>query len=154
MAAPGRGAVGMMAAMSEPAATPFVHSLRVRYAECDAQGVVFNAHYLAYMDHTITEMWRAAFGSYQAMIDRGLDVVVAAAELAFRVAARFDDVLTIEARVVHLGTTSVRIAYRMLREDELILAAETRHVFVIAGTNDKTPMPDWARAGLASWTTT
>ena len=146
----------MAEAAGQPAAVtgrPFVHTLRVRYAECDAQGVVFNAHYLAYIDHTITEMCRAAFGSYQAMIDRGLDIVLAAAELEFRVAARFDDLLTIEARVTHLGTTSLRLAYRVLREDELIVAAETRHVFVVAGTNDKTPMPDWTRDGLASWAT-
>lgn len=51
---------------------PFAHRLRVRYAECDAQGVVFNAHYLTYLDVSITELWRAAFGSYAAMVDRAL----------------------------------------------------------------------------------
>ena len=40
----------------------FVHPLRVRYAECDPQGVVFNGHYLAYFDIALTELWRAAFG--------------------------------------------------------------------------------------------
>jgi len=54
-----------------------VHRLRVRYSECDAQGVLFNAHYLAYIDHTITELWRAAYGGYQVMLDRGVDIVVA-----------------------------------------------------------------------------
>ena len=53
--------------------------LRVRYGECDPQGVVFNAHYLAYFDTSITELWRAAFGSYQAMLDRGVDIVLAEA---------------------------------------------------------------------------
>ena len=28
----------------------FVHELRVRYGECDPQGIVFNANYLAYFD--------------------------------------------------------------------------------------------------------
>ena len=37
----------------------FVHELRVRYGECDPQGIVFNANYLAYFDHTVTELWRA-----------------------------------------------------------------------------------------------
>jgi acyl-CoA thioester hydrolase len=130
---------------------PFVYKLRVRYGECDPQGVLFNANYLAYIDHTITELWRAAYGGYGAMLDRGLDIVVAAATMRFRGSARFDDVITIEATVTNLGTTSVTTAYRFLRDEELLLEAELRHVFVTRATATKTPMPDWARAGLARW---
>jgi hypothetical protein len=32
-------------AASPPAPPDYVHTLTVRYSECDAQGVVFNAHY-------------------------------------------------------------------------------------------------------------
>ena len=35
-----------------------VHPLRVRYAECDPQGVVFNSRYLEYFDVALTELWR------------------------------------------------------------------------------------------------
>ncbi len=62
----------------------FSYPLRVRYAECDPQGVVFNSHYLAYFDIDMTELWRAAFGGYGVMIDRGIDLVVAEAQLRFR----------------------------------------------------------------------
>src|SRR5207248_2363281 len=82
---------------------PFRHRLRVRYAECDPQGVVFNAHYLAYFDTSITELWRAAFGSYQAMLERGVDVVVAEAQVRFRSPARFDEQLTLEIAITQLG---------------------------------------------------
>ena len=41
---------------------PFVHEIRVRYGECDPQGIVFNANYLAYFDVAFTELWRAAVG--------------------------------------------------------------------------------------------
>ncbi len=132
-------------------AEPFVHTLRVRYGECDPQNVVFNAHYLGYVDDTITELWRAAFGGYERMLERGVDVVVAEANLRFRAAARFDEVVTIEATVTHLGTTSLDTNYRFLRDGELLLEAEMRHVFVTRGTAEKTPVPDWARAGLAPW---
>jgi acyl-CoA thioester hydrolase len=130
---------------------PFVYKLRVRYGECDPQGVLFNANYLAYVDHTITELWRAAYGGYGAMLDRGLDIVVAAATMRFRGSARFDDEITIEATVTNLGTTSVTTAHRFLRDQELLLEAELRHVFVTRATATKTPMPDWAREGLARW---
>jgi acyl-CoA thioester hydrolase len=136
---------------ARPVGEPFVHRLRVRYAECDPQGVLFNANYLAYVDHTITELWRAAYGGYGAMLDRGLDIVVAAATMRFRGSARFDDEITIEATVTNLGTTSVTTAHRFLRDQELLLEAELRHVFVTRATATKTPMPDWAREGLARW---
>ena len=57
---------------------PFRHRLRVRYNECDPQGVVFNANYLTYFDLTMTELWRE-LGGYQAMVDAGVDMVVAEA---------------------------------------------------------------------------
>src|SRR2546428_5985566 len=50
---------------------PFVHPLRVRYAECDPQRIVFNANYFAYFDVGMTELWRAAIGSYSEMMRRG-----------------------------------------------------------------------------------
>jgi acyl-CoA thioester hydrolase len=37
----------------------FFYPLRVRYAEVDCHGVVFNANYLMYFDSTITEYFRA-----------------------------------------------------------------------------------------------
>ena len=40
----------------------FTHRIRVRYSECDAQGVVFNANYYAYFDLLLTELWREAIG--------------------------------------------------------------------------------------------
>jgi acyl-CoA thioester hydrolase len=132
-------------------AEPFLHRLRVRYAECDPQGVLFNAHYLAYVDHTITELWRAAYGGYQAMLDRGVDIVVAEANLRFRGSARFDEEITIEATVTRIGNTSVTTAYRFLREHELLLEATLRHVFIDRATATKTPVPDWARHGLEPW---
>ncbi len=48
----------------------------MRYNECDPQGVVFNANYLTYFDLTMGELWRE-LGGYQAMVDAGVDMVVA-----------------------------------------------------------------------------
>ena len=49
-------------------AEPFSHRLRVRFNECDPQGVVFYANYLMYVDVAMTEFWRAAVGGYAAMV--------------------------------------------------------------------------------------
>jgi acyl-CoA thioester hydrolase len=131
---------------------PFGYPLRVRYSECDMQGVVFNGHYLAYFDISMTELWRAAFGSYQAMTDRGIDLVVAEARVGYRSPARFDDQLWIEIAVSSLGRTSVTTSHKVSREDTLIAEGEMRHVFVDAETLQKSEIPDWARSGLKAWT--
>ena len=127
---------------------PFAHSFRVRYAECDPQGVVFNAHYLAYLDTGITELWREAAGGYQLMIDRGLDMVVAETTLRFHQPARFDDLLTLEVTITRLGNTSISTAHRITRDGELLLDASLHHVLVDLGSHSKTPIPDWLRSGL------
>jgi acyl-CoA thioester hydrolase len=132
-------------------AEPFIHRMRVRYAECDAQRVVFNAHYLAYIDDTITALWRAAFGSYQVMIEKGVDIVVAEAHLRFLGGLRFDEEFEIETAVTHLGTTSLRTLYRFKRGDALVLEGAMRHVFVQAGTANKIPIPDWMRTRFEPW---
>jgi acyl-CoA thioester hydrolase len=131
---------------------PYVHSLRVRYAECDAQGVVFNAHYLTYFDVGITELWRAAFGSYQAMVDRGVDIVVAEAQLRFRAPARFDQQIALEVAIEHLGQTSSVSRHVIRYEGRTLVEGSLRHVLVDLPALTKTEIPGWVRTGLGPWT--
>jgi acyl-CoA thioester hydrolase len=128
----------------------FVHRLRVRYSECDQQGIVFNGNYLFYYDVAVTELWRANFGPYQGMIDRGLDLVVAEARLRFVAGARFDEELDIAMPVHHLGTTSMIIKPEFRVDGRLIVDGEVRHVFVDPETLKKKPIPDDIRETLAS----
>jgi acyl-CoA thioester hydrolase len=130
---------------------PLVHRLRVRYHECDRQGVVFNANYLAYFDVTITELMRAAFGSYDAMVARGVDVVVAEAKLRYLSSARFDDEIDVGLTISRIGETSATFRFEVRRGSELLVEGETRHVFVDARSLRKTSIPAWAREGLAAW---
>lgn len=129
----------------------FTHELRVRYGECDPQGIVFNANYLAYFDHTLSELWREAMGSWNRMVEQGVDAVVGEANLRFRSPARFEELLTVSASVVHLGTTSMKLELLIHRGDELLIEGWLRHVFVDAKTFEKTPIPAWVRAALAPY---
>jgi acyl-CoA thioester hydrolase len=113
---------------------------------------VFNAHYLNYFDTSMTELWRAAYGSYQAMLDRGVDMVLAEARLRFRRPARFDDELELAVVVTHLGRTSFRTQHTASCGGELVAEGELRHVLVDRRTVAKTPLPDWLRDGIAPWT--
>lgn len=121
---------------------PYVHTLRVRFGECDPQGIVFNANYLAYVDVAFTEWWREACGSYAEMVERhGLDVVVAEAVQRFRAPARDDDLLDIALWFPDVRTTSFTMAVAMTRAGEAVLDAELRYVFVDLATHEKAPIP-------------
>lgn len=133
--------------------TPFVHPLRVRYAECDPQQIVFNANYFAYFDVAMTELWRAAIGRYDAMLERGVDMVVAEASARFLGAARFDDELQLEVSIARLGTTSCTSRHRVLRRGETLVEGDMRHVFVDPASFEKLTIPDWLREALGPWAT-
>jgi acyl-CoA thioester hydrolase len=132
---------------------PFRYRFRVRYAECDAQNVVFNAHYFFYFDLLLTELWRVALGSYGTMLERGIDLVVGEANAQYFAPARFDDELDAEVTLTRLGTTGVSSQYDLLRGGDLLVRGTMRHVVVDHGTNSKTPIPDWLREALAPYAT-
>jgi acyl-CoA thioester hydrolase len=137
-----------MTAESKSEGRPFTHELRVRYGECDAQGIVFNANFLAYVDVVLTEIWRAAFGSYDALLAHGVDTVVGEANLRFRAPGRFDDLLRIESGFDGLRRTSTVLRLWFNRGDELLVEADLRYVFVDIETWEKTPISDQIRERL------
>jgi acyl-CoA thioester hydrolase len=132
---------------------PFRYRQRVRYHECDPQGVVFNGIYLAYFDVAITELWRKA-GGYEAMIADGTDMVVAEAGIRYRAPLRFDDEFDAAVTVARLGETSMTTELRLERDGETVTEGELRHVFVTAGEGEKVPIPDAVREGLAPYAVT
>lgn len=127
---------------------PFSHELRVRYGECDAQGIVFNANFLAYVDVVVTEIWRQSMGSYDGLLATGVDTVVGEANLRFRAPGRFDDVLRVEAGFDGLGTTSTVLKLWFRRGEDLLVEADLRYVFVDVETWEKAAIPDAVRKGL------
>jgi acyl-CoA thioester hydrolase len=126
---------------------PFRHRLRVRYNECDPQGVVFNANYLTYFDITMGELWRE-LGGYQEMVDAGVDMVVAEARVRYLGPLRFDDEFEVVARVIRLGATSMTTELVLERGGEPAAEGELRHVFIASGGGQKSPIPEAIRAGL------
>lgn len=126
----------------------FRHSFRVRYSECDPQGIVFNANYVAYFDHGFTELWREAFGSYAVMEERGIDMVVAELSVEFHAPARFDEVVTLGIGIERLGTTSMTSRLQLQRGEDMLVGGRMRHVMVDAKCWEKAEIPAWLREGL------
>jgi acyl-CoA thioester hydrolase len=136
-----------------PMAQPFRHRLRVRWSECDLQGVVFYPNYLAYFDHLLTELWREAVGSYARIQELGIDLVVAEAGIRYRVSARFDEVIELKAMISRLGKTSMTMDLTAERvgDGALLAEGELRHVFVDPQTFEKREMPEQVREQLSRY---
>ena len=130
----------------------FVHRLRVRYHECDLQGVVFNANYLAYFDVALTEFMRETIGSYQLLRERGVDLLVVEATVRFQRAARFDDELDIAFVPAPLGRSSMVSHVQLERSGETLASGRMVHVFVDVDAHTKVAIPEWVREALDPWT--
>ncbi len=119
---------------------PFRYLLRVRYQECDAQHVVFNARYGDYIDLAITEFLKAALpdrdttdGSFEMQVVRQL--------IEWTGPARFDDVIEIAVAVQRFGTTSFTVGFTLRRPGEVaIVTAECTYVVIDKPTWTKRPL--------------
>ncbi|OCS49207.1 acyl-CoA thioesterase [Ralstonia pickettii] len=131
----------------------FRHStpLRVRWAEVDAQGIVFNGHYLLYADVCITEYWRSIGVRYPVdVVDTfGVDFYVVKSTLEYHASARFDDELDLRCRVARLGRSSMRFIIEMYRADEHLVTGEVIYVCARPATSIATqtsaPIPETLR---------
>ena len=129
----------------------FVHRLRVRYAECDMQGHVFNGNYLTWFDTAHTELLREAFGPYGRVVEAGVEFVVAEASVRYLAPARFDDELEVRVSVEPPGNSSLVSRFEVRRSEELLTEGMLRHVCVDAQSFTKAPWPDELRAAFARY---
>ena len=123
----------------------FFFPLRVRYAEVDLQGVVFNAHYLTYFDTAITEFLRSTGYSYKALFTtRGLDFHLVKATVEYLRPVGFDEQIEIGVTVARIGTSSATFALGVFEKDEETCRAMGEIVWVCAkkGAHKSHPIPD------------
>ena len=127
----------------------FFHHLRVRWAEVDMQKIVFNAHYLMYVDTAISDYWRALALPYeQAMLELGGDLYVKKSSLEFHASARFDDQLEVGMRCSRIGNSSMTFEAGIFRGEQLLITAELIYVFADPVTQTSKPVPDLLRQCL------
>ena len=101
------------------------HRLRVRWAEVDMQKIVFNGHYLTYIDTAIAEYWREIGLPYpHGYVERyGNDVYLRKATVEYLGSARYDDELTVYCRVAKLGNSSMTFVFEIHKEDAAVHAS-------------------------------
>lgn len=106
--------------------------LRVRFAETDQMAVAHHGAYAAWLEVARVEWLRERGWSYAALESDGISLAVSRLAVDYRNAARFDDVVRIDTRLVATGSRGCRFAYELRRTDDdaLLARAETDHVAV------------------------
>lgn len=132
--------------MTRPADFSFSHRLRVRWMEVDAQQVVFNGHYLTYLDVGISEYWRAVGLPYPEGVkhEQG-DIFVRRNTLEYHAPARLDDWLDIGVRCERIGNSSITIAWAIWAQGRLLVTGETVYVHTSLSTGKSAPVPESVR---------
>jgi YbgC/YbaW family acyl-CoA thioester hydrolase len=120
----------------------FFERLRVRWAEVDLQGIVFNAHYLTYFDTAVAGYWRAMAMPYQqTMAYLQGDLYVRKATLECLASARYDDSLDVGVRCLRVGNSSVLFGAGVFRGDARLVGGELVYVFADPQTQTSRPVP-------------
>lgn len=130
----------------------FFHRLRVRWAEVDMQKIVFNAHYLMYLDTAVADYWRALALPYEEAMHRLQgDLYVKKATIEFHASARMDDQLDIGLRCARIGNSSMQFLGGIFRGDQLLITGEVLYVFADPATQTSAPVPAALREILAGY---
>lgn len=119
---------------------------KIRYSDCDPQGIVFNGNYSRYWDDAITD-WLTEAG----LEGVGAEMVTARIEMDFRSPAFLGDTLVTEPAVEKVGTTSVTVAMttRRASDGEVVVEGREIVVFVDPETFRPVPVPSEVRTRLS-----
>ena len=134
------------------------YPLRVRWAEVDMQKVVFNAHYLTYIDTAVAEYWRAIGLRYPEgyVAKYASDMFLRKASVEYLGSARYDEELSVHCRVAKLGRSSMTFLFEIWRErpepsTAPLITAELVYVNADTGTMKAAPLPEDVRARVRAY---
>jgi YbgC/YbaW family acyl-CoA thioester hydrolase len=125
--------------------------LRVRWAEVDLQKIVFNGHYLMYVDTAVAGYWRALALPYHETMERLQgDLYVRKATLEYEGSARYDERLEVGIRCTRIGNSSMGFVAGVFRGEQRLVHGELVYVFADPHTQTSRPVPpelrDWLQA--------
>lgn len=105
---------------------------KIRYSDCDPQGIVFNGNYARYWDDAATDWFEEHGFGGTALGGIGADVVTARLEIDFKAAARLGDELETAVSAERFGNTSMTVVFtsRRLSDDAIVAEGKGVYVFV------------------------
>jgi acyl-CoA thioester hydrolase len=126
----------------DPGDYAFTHSVRTRFAETDAMGVVHHGSYLLYLEEARVAFLRRRGRPYNEVRSNGVDLAVLEVFVSYRKALSFDEQVDVHLVVGARTRTTFQIAYLLTVDGEPRATAVTVHGAV---------GPDGRAARLPEW---
>ncbi len=133
--------------------------VRVRWQECDAQGIAFNGSYLGWLEIAQAEYFRnLGFSIYRVAAAGYFDSAVAKVTIEYKAPVRVDEMLDLRARVARIGNTSLALEVAIFMEsgapdDSPLTTIEAIYVGFYADTGQTRRVPDAIRELVNNWET-
>ncbi|MGF1531892.1 MAG: acyl-CoA thioesterase [Puniceicoccaceae bacterium] len=105
-------------------------SLRVRYAETDQMGFVYHGAYLPWLEQARIHLLDTVGVPYRELEEAGFLLPVLEAHLTYLRPARFDDRISVEARMDPQTGVRIQIGYTVSRAETVLCEGYTRHAFI------------------------
>src|SRR5215207_3003017 len=111
-------------------------SIRARYAETDAMGVVHHASYVVWLEQGRTELLRALGVSYRQIEAAGFFVVLSDLQVRYHASARYDDLVLLHVTLDGIRSRQMSFAYqlRLAETGVLLVTARSEHIVVSRAT--------------------
>jgi acyl-CoA thioester hydrolase len=129
----------------DPTVYPFNHSIRVRFAETDAMGIVHHSRYLPYLEETRVAYLRHLGHPYSELRAEGFDYAVLECFVQYRRPLQFDEEVTVHLALAVASRTTFQIAYLLEVDGEVRATAVTVHGCITAAGRP-TRLPAWLAA--------
>src|SRR5688572_25136849 len=118
-------------------------TIRARYAETDAMGVVHHASYVVWLEQGRTELLRGLGVSYRELEATGFFVVLSDLRVRYHASARYDDLVLLRAMLDGARSRQLSFAYelRLGETGALLVTARSEHIVVSRATGRSTRLP-------------
>ena len=114
-------------------------SIRIRYGETDQMGVVYHGNYVQYLEIGRIEWLRNLGISYKEMEENGIMLPVISLQMNFKQSALYDDLLTVETRLVKTPSVKIEFDYTIRNEANVVLV-EANTVLAFMDKKNKRPI--------------
>lgn len=128
-----------------------VWETRVRFAETDAQGIVFFGEYLTYLDETFAAFLEAMDYPYDQLVADGWETHVVNVDVDYHGAAEFADDLVCGVYVDAIRNSSVTFEWRCRRGEDVVTSGTITHVAVDAEGEGTVRVPDAFRDAVVAF---
>jgi len=132
----------------------FSYNFRIRYSEVDAQKIVYNSHYLTFLDVSIFEFFDAiGFNQEEYIKETNNEFHTVRAVVEYKAPATLGDTIEVLTRIKKIGNSSITFQQEIYLHESNKLLATGEIVWV--NTNQKemvpTTVPDYLRQLLKDY---